>query len=341
MAADRDAPNPGHCGSPELARTLRGRLRLPIFAGPMFIASTPALLVEQCKAGIVGSLPALNLRSSLELDAAIAAIAATLADYDRRHPGNLSAPYAVNLVAHKTNDRLREDLIIIVRHKVPIVIVSLAAPTEIVAAVHGYGGLVFNDVASNRHALRCAAAGTDGLIAVAAGAGGHTGSISPFALMQEIRAWWKGPLALSGCIANGRSILAAQMLGADFAYIGSPFLATEEANTPEAFKTMIVASDSADVLVTDCFTGVPATFLRPSIMANGLDPKSLVRDRNAPVDIKNGGANAKAWRDIWSAGQGIGAVDRVGRAADYIARLAADYARARDEAAALIERSLA
>jgi nitronate monooxygenase len=316
-------------GSRELAQRLRGELRLPVFAGPMFIASTPELLIEQCKAGIIGSLPALNLRSTELLDQAISKIVEELGAYDRAHQNAPAAPYSINLVAHKSNDRLDADLDVLVRHKVPIVIVSLAAPTEIVTAIHSYGGLIFNDVVSNKHALRCAEAGTDGLVAVAAGAGGHTGNVSPFALMQEIRAWWEGPLALSGCIANGRSILAAEVLGADFAYIGSPFLATVEANTADGFKAMLVASTSADVVITNCFTGVPATFLRPSIEANGLDPKNLVRDPNTPINIKDGGSNAKAWRDIWSAGQGIGAVDRVEKAGDYIARLAADYVNAR------------
>lgn len=315
-------------GSRALADALVAQLRLPVFAGPMFIASTAALLIEQCKAGIIGSLPALNLRSSELLDTAITQIVAALAEHDRSHPDQPAAPYAINLVAHKTNDRVAPDLEILVKHRVPVVIVSLAAPVEIVAAVHGYGGVVFNDVISDRHARRCAESGVDGLIAVAAGAGGHTGNISPFALMQEIRAWWDGPLALSGCIASGRSVLAAQAMGADFAYIGSPFLASEEANTAQGFKDMIVASTSADIMITNCFTGVPATFLRPSIEANGLDPKALVRDPDAGINIKDGGANAKAWRDIWSAGQGIGIIDRSEKAKDYIARLAVEYAAA-------------
>lgn len=315
-------------GSRALAEALLDKVRLPVFAGPMFIASTAALLIEQCKAGIIGSLPALNLRSTAMLDEAIGQIVTALHAHDAAHPGRPAAPWSINLVAHKSNDRVAPDLEVLVRHKVPIVIVSLAAPAEIVEAVHGYGGLVFNDVISDRHARRCAESGVDGLIAVAAGAGGHTGNLSPFALMQEIRSWWDGPLALSGCIATGRSVLAAQAMGADFAYIGSPFLASEEANTSDGFKAMIVASTSADIMVTDCFTGVPATFLRPSIVANGLDPKALKREAGAEINIKDGGANAKAWRDIWSAGQGVGAIDRREKAQDYIARLAAEYADA-------------
>lgn len=325
-----------HKGSRELAQRMLRGLRLPVFAGPMFIASTPKLLVEQCKAGIIGSLPALNLRSTALLDEALTGIRADLAAYDAAHPGMPSAPWSINLVAHKSNDRVAADLEVIVAHKVPIVIVSLAAPAEIVEAIHGYGGLVFNDVINNRHAERCAASGVDGLIAVAAGAGGHTGNISPFALMQEIRAWWDGPLALSGCIATGRNVLAAQVMGADFAYIGSPFLASEEANTQPGFKDMIVASSAADVIVTNCFTGVPATFLRPSIEANGLDPKALTRDPNAPINIKDGGANSKAWRDIWSAGQGIGAIDRSEKASEFIGRLARDYEQAKQGLAGLL-----
>ena len=295
-------------------------LRLPVIAGPMFIASGPALVIAQCNSGIIGALPALNARSSAELDEMLGEIEAAVA-----------GPYALNLVAHATNKRLEADLAVMVAHKVPLAIVSLAAPRDIVSAVHNYGGLVFNDVISNRHAQKCAEAGVDGLIAVCAGAGGHTGNLSPFALMHELRAWWHGPLALSGCIATGRSILAARAMGADFAYIGSLFLASSEANTPEAFKTMVVNSDSRDVMITNCFTGVNATFLRPSIEANGLDPLSLARPEGEKISIADGGANPKAWRDIWSAGQGIGAVRHVEPAAAMIARMAAEYAAARDE----------
>jgi nitronate monooxygenase len=312
-------------GSRAVAEALRAQLRLPVMAGPMFIASTTKLLIAQSKAGIVGSLPALNPRSPEALREALVQIREALDVTD--------APWAINIVAHRTNERLQADVAAVLDAKVPIVIVSLAAPTEIVEGVHSYGGLVFNDVVSNRHARKCAEAGADGLIAVAAGAGGHTGHVSPFALLQDIRAWWDGPLALSGCIATGRNILAAQVMGADFAYIGSPFLASEEANTAAEFKAMILAADAGDVLVTDCFTGIPATFLRPSIEANGLDPAALARDRSAPISINNGGANAKAWRDIWSAGQGIGAVKRAEPAGAYIARLAVEYAEARRELA--------
>ena len=310
-------------GSRATARSLAARLRLPVMTGPMFIASTPELLIAQSRAGVVGSLPALNPRSPGALREALDQI------HDALDGDAGAAPWAINLVAHRTNDRLASDVAAVLDARVPIVIVSLAAPAEIVNGVHAYGGLVFNDVVSNRHARKCAEAGADGLIAVAAGAGGHTGNVSPFALVQDIRAWWDGPLALSGCIASGRNVLAAQIMGADFAYIGSPFLASTEANTSQGFKDMIVSCEAADVLVTDCFTGIPATFLRPSIEANGLDPAALVRDRSAPINIKDGGANTKAWRDIWSAGQGIGAVTRSEPAAAYIDQLATEYAQAR------------
>ena len=310
-------------GSRATADALARRLKLPVMAGPMFIASTAELLIAQCQAGIVGALPALNPRSPAMLRGALAEIIEALGSDDE------AAPFAINIVAHRTNDRLAEDVAAVVEFKVPIVIVSLAAPAEIVEAVHAYGGLVFNDVINDRHARKCAAAGADGLIAVSAGAGGHTGNVSPFALAHEIRRWWDGPLALSGCIATGRHVLAAQVMGADFAYIGSPFLASLEANTAPDFKAMIVASESADVMVTDCFTGIAATFLRPSILANGLDPQALVRDKSAGIDIKDGGADPRAWRDIWSAGQGIAAVTRSEPAAAYIARLAEEYHAAR------------
>ncbi|HEY1560280.1 MAG TPA: nitronate monooxygenase family protein [Caulobacteraceae bacterium] len=313
----------GRLGSRTTTEALAGRLRLPVMAGPMFIASTAELAIAQCRVGIVGALPALNPRSPILLRTALGQITEALAG------DNQAAPFAINIVAHRTNDRLDEDLAAVIDFQVPIVIVSLAAPSDIVGAVHAYGGLVFNDVISDRQARKCAEAGIDGLIAVAAGAGGHTGKVSPFALVQEIRRWWDGPLALSGCIATGRNVLAAQVMGADFAYIGSPFLASDEANTAPGLKAMIVASEAADVMVTDCFTGIPATFLRPSIIANGLDPSALIRDKSGAIDIKDGGANPKAWRDIWSAGQGIAAITRAEPAAVYVARLADEYQAAR------------
>jgi nitronate monooxygenase len=302
-----------------LATDLRAKLRLPVMAGPMFIASTADLVIAQCKAGIIGSMPALNPRSTSELDADVARI--------REGVGDM--PYAINLVAHKTNSRLDADLDVVMRHKVPIVVLALAANPDLVKALQANGSLVFQDVVKNRHAQKCAEMGVDGIIAVGAGAGGHTGDLSPFALVQEIREWWDGLLILSGCIANGRAVLAVEVLGADLAYIGSPFLASAEANTNGHFKDMIVNGSAADIMVTNCFTGVDANFLRPSIIENGLDPRNLQRPEGAEINIDGGGTNSKAWRDIWSAGQGIGAVKSSGPAKDYIDWLSADYAKAR------------
>jgi len=290
-------------------------------AGPMFIASTADLLIAQCRAGIIGSLPALNPRTPADLDADLSRIKRELAD--------CPVPFAVNLVAHKTNDRLETDLASIIKYEVPIVVLALAANREIVEAIHAYGGLVFNDIISVRHARKCAEVDVDGLIAVAAGAGGHTGNLSPFALMAELREWWDGLLILSGCIATGRAVRAAEILGADLAYVGSPFLASDEANTQAEFKRMIVEGTAKDIMLTNCFTGANASFLRPSIEANGLDPNALMRDPSAGVNIAGGGSNSKAWRDIWSAGQGIGAVKRSGPAREYIDWLIDDYAKVR------------
>jgi nitronate monooxygenase len=302
-----------------LAADLRAKLRLPVMAGPMFIASTADLVIAQCKAGIIGSMPALNPRTTAQLDADIARIKANVGD----------TPYAINLVAHKSNSRLDADLEVVMRHKVPIVVLALAANPELVKALQANGSLVFQDVVKNRHAQKCAEMGVDGIIAVGAGAGGHTGDQSPFALVQEIREWWDGLLILSGCIANGRSVLAAEVLGADLAYIGSAFLASTEANTQAGFKQMIVDGSAADIMVTNCFTGVNANFLRPSIIEHGLDPAKLMLPEGAEINIDGGGANAKAWKEIWSAGQGIGAVKQAEPAKAYIDRLAEEYAAAR------------
>jgi nitronate monooxygenase len=312
--------------SPDLARRLRSSLKIPVMAAPIFIASTPELVVAQCRSGMIGSIPALNARTSAELDADLVQIKHDLQGCD--------VPYAVNLVAHKSNERLEADLDLTIKHRVPIVVLALAASSAIVDAIHAYGGVVFNDVISDRQARKCAEIGVDGIIAVAAGAGGHTGNVSPFALMAEIREWWQGLLILSGCIATGRAILAAEALGADLAYVGSPFLASTEANTQAAFKQMVVDGSAKDIVIANCFTGANASFLLPSILANGLDPATLLRTERAAVNISGGGSNSKAWRDIWSAGQGIGAVKRAEPAAEYISRLAADYARARREFAA-------
>ncbi len=303
----------------ELAASLKAKLRIPVMAGPMFIASTADLVIAQCKGGIIGSMPALNPRTTADLDADVARIKASVGD----------APFAINLVAHKSNSRLDADLDVVLRHKVPIVVLALAANPDLVRALQANGSLVFQDVVKDRHARKCAEMGVDGIIAVGAGAGGHTGDTSPFALMQEIREWWDGLLLLSGCIANGRSVLAAEVLGADLAYIGSAFLASTEANTQDGFKEMVVAGASKDIVTSNGFTGVNANFLRPSLIENGLDPDNLVKHKGGAINIDGGGDNAKAWKEIWSAGQGIGAVKRAEPAGDYIDWLAADYDVAR------------
>jgi len=315
-------------GSREAATRLGQRLRLPLIGAPMFIASTPELVIAQCKAGVIGSMPALNIRPQEALGPAIASIAAALAEYDQAHPESPSAPFAINQIAHRTNERVAADLDTIVAQRVPIVIVSLAAPGPIAEAVHSYGGLVFCDVTTNRHARKAAEGGADGLIAVAAGAGGHTGGVSPFALVEDIRSWWDGPLALSGCIATGRGIAAARMMGADFVYVGSPFLACDEADTASGHKDMVVAGCSDDVAITESVTGVRATFLRGSLADAGIDPDA-VRDPAKPRNFGATGSSQGAWRDIWSAGQGIGPVTSRGSAGDWLARLAADYETAR------------
>lgn len=308
-------------GDPDLAARLKAGLKLPVMAGPMFIASSPALVVAQCRAGIVGAMPALNARTT-------AALSDSLAFIERELDG-CAAPYAINLVCHRSNARLAADLEVISRRRAPIVVLALGASAEVVEAIHGYGGLVFNDVVSDRQARRCAQMNVDEIIAVSAGAGGHTGSVSPFALTQEIREWWRGPLLLAGCIATGRAVLAAQTLGADFAYIGSPFLASTEADTAPAFKQMVVESSAQDIIVTSGFTGARASFLAPSLRANGLDPEAIAREHKDNVDISGAASQGRAWRDIWSAGQGIGAVKASLPAGAWIAGLAAEYEAAK------------
>lgn len=305
---------------PTLAARLKAGLRLPVMAGPMFIASTADLVIAQCNAGIIGAMPALNPRSTEALDKDLARIASSVG----------RQPWCVNLVAHKSNERLAPDLEVVLKHKVPIVVLALAADPGLVRELQANGSLVFQDVIRNRHAQKCAEMGVDGIIAVAAGAGGHTGDQSPFALVGEIREWWDGLLLLAGCIANGRGVLAAEAMGADLAYIGSPFLASSEANTQPEFKTMLVEGSAKDVLVTSSFTGVKASFLMPSLVENGLDPDNLVpATSGGAININNGGANSKAWRDIWSAGQGIGAIKSAGPAGEWLDWLADDYSAAR------------
>ena len=305
-------------------------LRLPVIGAPMFIISQPKLVIAQCTAGIVGSFPALNARPAELLDEWLHEITEALAAWDRDHPERPAAPFAVNQIVHRSNDRLEHDIAVCAKWKVPIVISSLGARVEINEAVHSWGGITLHDVIDDRFAQKAVEKGADGVIAVAAGAGGHAGRWSPFALLQEIRAWFDGPLILSGAIANGGSVLAAEAAGADLAYIGSPFIATEEANAPDAYKQAIVASGAADIVYTDLFTGVHGNYLRSSIANSGLDPDNLAGvDPTAMKFGSDGSAKAKAWRDIWGSGQGIGVIDRVRPASEYVELIATQYAAAK------------
>ena len=308
------------------------RLRLPVIASPMFIVSGPELVIAQCKAGIVGSFPALNARPQAQLDEWLHQIEEELAAWDRDHPDAPSAPYAVNQIVHRSNPRLEEDLATCAKRKVPIVITSLGAREDLNTAVRGWGGITLHDIIDDRFARKAIEKGATGLIAVASGAGGHAGRLSPFALVQEIRDWFDGPLILSGAIANGHSILAAQAMGADLAYIGSPFIATTEANAAESYKRGIVEGRASDVVYTNLFTGVHGNYLRGSIVAAGLDPDNLPESDPSKMDF--GGGAAKAWRDIWGSGQGIGAVHEVEPVAQRVARLTEQYRAAKAELAA-------
>ena len=305
---------------------LAGRLRLPVMAAPLFIISTPDLVIAQCKAGVVGSFPALNARPASVLDEWLRRIRRALDEHDAAHPDCPAAPFAVNQIVHRSNDRLQHDLAACVEHRVPLVITSLGARADVNDAVHGYGGIVLHDVISDRFARKAVEKGADGLIAVAAGAGGHAGTVSPFALVQEIRAWFDGPLALSGAIATGGAVLAAQAMGADLAYVGSAFIATEEANAAEGYKRMVVEGGAESIVYTDLITGVLGNYLRPSLVAAGLDPDDLPRSDPGAMSF---GSGAKAWRDVWGAGQGIGAVREVLPAGALVARLAREYDAAR------------
>ncbi|GAA6118112.1 nitronate monooxygenase family protein [Acidovorax sp. FG27] len=303
------------------------KLSLPVIGSPLFIISNPQLVIAQCKAGIVGSMPALNARPAELLDEWLAEITEALAAHDRAHPESPAAPFAINQIVHKSNDRLEHDMQVCAKYKVPIVITSLGAREDVNQAVHAWGGVVMHDIINNKFAHKAIEKGADGLIAVAAGAGGHAGIKSPFALIQEIRQWFDGPLALSGSIASGGAILAAQAMGADFAYIGSAFIATHEARAQEAYKQAVVASNSDDIVYSNLFTGVHGNYLAPSIRAAGLDPENLpVSD---PSAMNFGGGAQKAWKDIWGCGQGIGAIDRVTGAAELVERLRAEYQAAR------------
>lgn len=308
------------------------RLRLPIIGAPLFIISNPDLVIAQCTAGIVGSFPALNARPEPVLEDWIKRIQDALADWDAKNPDRPAAPFAVNQIVHRSNARLEHDLDVCVRHRVPIVITSLGARPELNDAVHGYGGIVLHDVINDRFARKAIEKGADGLIAVAAGAGGHAGTLSPFALIQEIRAWFDGPLALSGAIANGAAVLAAQAMGADFAYIGTAFIATAEANAAEAYKAALIAGAADSIVYTNLITGVHGNYLKASLANAGLDPDNLPQSDPSQMDF---GAGRKAWKDIWGSGQGIAALDRVVPAADLIARLGQEFIQARARLAAL------
>ncbi len=319
-----------------LPESLKSRLRLPVVGSPLFIISNPDLVIAQCKAGIVGSFPSLNARPIEELDRWLQRISEELAAYDAENPDKPSAPYAVNLIVHGSNNRLQEDLELCVKYKVPVVITSLGAKEFVNEAIHSYGGIVLHDIINNRFAKKAIEKGADGLIAVAAGAGGHAGTTSPFALVQEIREWFNGPLLLSGSIACGTSILAALAMGADLAYIGSAFIATDEANAEEAYKQAIVDYNSSDIVYSNLFTGVHGNYLAPSIRDAGLDPDNLPVSDPSAMDFGSGGnTDAKAWKNIWGCGQGIGAVKSVGPAAGLVAKLTEEYDEARARLAAI------
>ena len=302
-------------------------LPFPVIGSPLFIISNPQLVIAQCIAGVVGSMPALNARPAEQLEEWLIEITEALAAHDRAHPDRPAAPYAINQIVHKSNDRLAHDMAMCVKYKVPIIITSLGAREDINAAAHSYGGVVLHDIINNKHAHKAIEKGADGLIAVAAGAGGHAGVKSPFALIQEIRQWFDGPLALSGAISTGEAVLASLAMGADFAYIGSAFIATEEARAALAYKQAIVDSSSDDIVLSNLFTGVHGNYLAPSIRNAGMDPDNLPVSDPSKMDF--GGDKSKAWKDIWGCGQGIGAVTSIQTTANYIAQLKQEYAAAR------------
>lgn len=318
-----------------LPSILKDNLRLPVVASPLFIISHPELTLAQCKAGVVGSFPALNARPEAQLDEWLAMITEELAAYNTANPDRPAAPFAVNQIVHMSNKRLEHDLMMCVKYKVPIVISSLGAVPEVNAAIHSYGGIVLHDVINNRHANSAIRKGADGLIAVATGAGGHAGTLSPFALVQEIREWFEGPLLLAGAIANGGAILAAQAAGADMAYIGSPFIATKEARATDAYKQGIVDANASDIVYSNYFTGIHGNYLKPSIVAAGMDPDNLPVADPSKMDFNQATGGAKAWKDIWGAGQGIGAVKEIATTADLVDRLEREYRAAKSRLLAL------
>lgn len=315
-----------------LPAVVKGRLSLPVIGSPMFIVSGPELVIAQCKAGIVGSFPALNARPAELLEEWLKRITTELDDYRAKHPEKPVAPFAVNQIVHHSNDRLMHDMEVCVKYKVPIVITSLRAPNEVVQAVHSYGGIVLHDVINIRHAKKALEAGVDGLILVCAGAGGHAGTLSPFALVSEIREFFDGPIALSGSITRGNQVLAAQAMGADFAYIGTRFIATQEANAVPEYKQMLVDTAANDIVYSSLFTGVHGNYLKPSIAQAGLDPDNLPEaDKNTMSFGSGGSSKSKAWRDIWGAGQGVGSIHDVPTVADLVARMKREYDAARAE----------
>ena len=306
-------------------------LPFPVIGSPLFIISNPKLVIAQCIAGVVGSMPALNARPAAQLEDWLIEITEALAAHNAAHPESPAAPFAINQIVHKSNDRLEHDMALCVKYKVPIIITSLGAREDINAAAHSYGGVVLHDVINNKHARKAIEKGADGLIAVATGAGGHAGVKSPFALVQEIRQWFDGPLALSGSMSTGGAVLAAQAMGADFAYIGSAFIATEEARADQAYKQAVVDCNSDDIVYSNLFTGVHGNYLAPSIRAAGLDPEHL--PESDPSKMNFGGASAKAWKDIWGCGQGIGPITKVQPAGEFVAQLKREYAEARQRLA--------
>lgn len=314
-----------------LPMILSGKLRVPVVAAPLFIISNPALVIAQCTSGIVGSFPSLNARPISQLDEWLAEITEALSAHDKAHPDRPSAPFAVNQIVHKSNLRLEQDLMMCGKYKVPIVISSLGAVPEVNGAVHSWGGIVWHDIINNRHANSAIRKGADGLIAVATGAGGHAGTLSPFALVQEIREWFDGPLLLSGAIANGRSILAAQAMGADLAYIGSPFIATDEARASLEYKEMITQSNASDIVYSNYFTGIHGNYLKGSVIKAGMDPNNLPNADPSKMDFEAATTGAKAWKDIWGSGQGIGAVKSIVPTSQLVERLANEYDAAKKE----------
>ena len=315
---------------PEILRNLS----VPVIAAPMFIVSSKEMVLEQCKAGIVGSFPALNARGEGEFENWLQFLTQELDKYNQANPDKPAAPFAVNQIVFKSNARLQEDMALCVKYKVPIIITSLGANEQVNQAAHSYGGIVLHDVINQRFAKKAIEKGADGLICVAAGAGGHAGALSPFALIQETREWFDGPLALSGCIATGDSVLAAQAMGADFGYMGSAFIATKEANAVAEYKNMVVESNAQDIVYSNYFTGVHGNYLKPSIASAGLDPDNLPEgDISAMNKLTDGDSDAKAWKDIWGCGQGIGAIDQVLTVAERVAQLRDQYSAAKERLA--------